>query len=141
MTHASSPPAAPAPTGSSINPTQFSSTCSRDPLADHVVNVLSGDDIRALPNANAAEAVARIAGVSTERDEGVAPAARRATLTSNRLTLGTHRTPLHPERYRGAYVLVRSAIHVDSHDVAVMANDGASFVLVVAGGALRYERQ
>jgi hypothetical protein len=50
-------------------------------------------------------------------------------------------TPLHPERYRGAYVLVRSAIHFDSHDVAVMANDGASFVLVVAGADLRYERQ
>ena len=38
--------------------------------ADNLVSVLSGDVIRALPNANAAEAAARIAGVSTERDEG-----------------------------------------------------------------------
>ncbi len=34
------------------------------------MTVLSGDVIRALPNANAAEAAARIPGVSTERDEG-----------------------------------------------------------------------
>ncbi len=38
--------------------------------ADGIVAILSGDVIRALPNANAAEAAARIAGVSTERDEG-----------------------------------------------------------------------
>lgn len=38
--------------------------------ADNIVNVLSGDVIRSLPNANAAEAVARIPGISTERDEG-----------------------------------------------------------------------
>ncbi|MEP7066499.1 MAG: TonB-dependent receptor [Gemmatimonadota bacterium] len=38
--------------------------------ADNIVTVMSGDEIRALPNANAAEAAARIPGVSTERDEG-----------------------------------------------------------------------
>lgn len=38
--------------------------------APNVVNVLAGDVIRALPNANAAEAAARIPGVTTERDEG-----------------------------------------------------------------------
>jgi TonB-dependent receptor len=38
--------------------------------ADGIVSVLSGDVIRSLPNANAAEAAARIPGVSTERDEG-----------------------------------------------------------------------
>jgi TonB-dependent receptor len=38
--------------------------------ADNLITVLSGDIIRALPNANAAEAAARIPGVSTERDEG-----------------------------------------------------------------------
>jgi TonB-dependent receptor len=38
--------------------------------ADNIVTVLSGDEIRALPNANAAEAVARIPGITTERDEG-----------------------------------------------------------------------
>ncbi|MBK5188723.1 MAG: carboxypeptidase regulatory-like domain-containing protein, partial [Gemmatimonadaceae bacterium] len=38
--------------------------------ADNIVSVISGDEIRALPNANAAEAAARIPGVSTERDEG-----------------------------------------------------------------------
>src|SRR5213075_1955103 len=38
--------------------------------ADNIMTVLSGDIIRALPNANAAEAAARIPGVSTERDEG-----------------------------------------------------------------------
>ena len=42
----------------------------RRKAADNIVTVLSGDDIRALPNANAAEAVARIPGISTERDEG-----------------------------------------------------------------------
>lgn len=38
--------------------------------ADNIRTVLSGDVIRALPNANAAEAAARIPGISTERDEG-----------------------------------------------------------------------
>jgi len=38
--------------------------------ADNIVTVLSGDEIRALPNANAAEAAGRIPGVSIERDEG-----------------------------------------------------------------------
>lgn len=38
--------------------------------ADNIVTILSGDVIRALPNANAAEAAARIPGISTERDEG-----------------------------------------------------------------------
>ena len=43
---------------------------SKQKNADNIVAVLSGDVIRALPNANAAEAAARIPGVSTERDEG-----------------------------------------------------------------------
>jgi TonB-dependent receptor len=38
--------------------------------AANIVTVLSGDEIRALPNANAAEAAGRIPGVSIERDEG-----------------------------------------------------------------------
>jgi TonB-dependent receptor len=38
--------------------------------ADNIVSVMSGDEIRSLPNANAAEAAARIPGVTTERDEG-----------------------------------------------------------------------
>lgn len=38
--------------------------------APNVVSVLAGDVIRALPNANAAEAAGRMPGVSTERDEG-----------------------------------------------------------------------
>ncbi len=38
--------------------------------ADNIVSVLSGDVIRSLPNANAAEAAARVPGISTERDEG-----------------------------------------------------------------------
>lgn len=38
--------------------------------ADNIISVLSGDVIRALPNANAAEAAARVPGISTERDEG-----------------------------------------------------------------------
>ena len=38
--------------------------------APNVVTVLSGDDIRALPTLNAAEAAGRISGVTTERDEG-----------------------------------------------------------------------
>ena len=42
----------------------------RRDTAANIVTTLSGDEIRALPNANAAEAVARMPGVSTERDEG-----------------------------------------------------------------------
>ncbi|HEY0779471.1 MAG TPA: TonB-dependent receptor [Gemmatirosa sp.] len=42
----------------------------RRDTAANIVTTLSGDDIRALPNANAAEAAARMPGVSTERDEG-----------------------------------------------------------------------
>ncbi len=38
--------------------------------SDLTVSVLSGDEIRSLPNANAAEAAARIPGVTSERDEG-----------------------------------------------------------------------
>ncbi len=38
--------------------------------AANIVSVMSGDEIRSLPNYNAAEAAARIPGVSTERDEG-----------------------------------------------------------------------
>ncbi|HKW49262.1 MAG TPA: TonB-dependent receptor [Gemmatimonadaceae bacterium] len=38
--------------------------------ANNLVAVLSGDEIRALPNFNAAEAAGRIPGVSLERDEG-----------------------------------------------------------------------
>ncbi|MDQ6870808.1 MAG: TonB-dependent receptor [Gemmatimonadota bacterium] len=38
--------------------------------APNVVNVMAGDVIRALPNANAAEAAGRMPGVTTERDEG-----------------------------------------------------------------------
>lgn len=38
--------------------------------ADNVLSVLSGDEIRSLPNFNAAEAAGRIPGVSLERDEG-----------------------------------------------------------------------
>ncbi|MDB4875714.1 MAG: hypothetical protein JWM41_2160 [Gemmatimonadetes bacterium] len=38
--------------------------------ADNFIVILSGDVIRALPSANAAEAAARLPGVSTERDEG-----------------------------------------------------------------------
>ena len=38
--------------------------------APNIVKVLPGDVIRALPNANAAEAAGRMPGVTTERDEG-----------------------------------------------------------------------
>ena len=38
--------------------------------APNVVTVLSGDEIRALPTLNAAEAAGRLSGVTTERDEG-----------------------------------------------------------------------
>lgn len=42
----------------------------RQASAPNLVTVLSGDEIRALPNLNAAEAAGRIPGVTTERDEG-----------------------------------------------------------------------
>ena len=38
--------------------------------ADNIVSVMSGDVIRSLPNNNAAEALARMPGVTAERDEG-----------------------------------------------------------------------
>ena len=38
--------------------------------ADNIVAVMSGDEIRSLPNYNVAEALARMPGVTTERDEG-----------------------------------------------------------------------
>ena len=38
--------------------------------AENFVVIQSGDEIRSLPNANAAEALGRMPGVSTERDEG-----------------------------------------------------------------------
>ena len=38
--------------------------------ADNVISVMSGDEIRSLPNSNAAEALARMPGVTAERDEG-----------------------------------------------------------------------
>jgi len=42
----------------------------RQKEADNLVTVLSGDEIRALPNGNAAEAAGRMPDVSLERDEG-----------------------------------------------------------------------
>ncbi len=38
--------------------------------ADNIMTVMSGDQIRGLPNYNAAEALARLPGVTAERDEG-----------------------------------------------------------------------
>ncbi|OYT91137.1 MAG: TonB-dependent receptor [Burkholderiales bacterium PBB3] len=38
--------------------------------ADHIVSVISADDIGALPDKNAAEALARMPGVSVQRDQG-----------------------------------------------------------------------
>jgi TonB-dependent receptor len=38
--------------------------------SDNIVNVMSGDEIRSLPNYNAAEAAARLPGVASEHDEG-----------------------------------------------------------------------
>src|SRR6266550_3559072 len=38
--------------------------------APNIVSALSGDEIRSLPNFNAAEAAGRIPGISLERDEG-----------------------------------------------------------------------
>ncbi|HEV2750066.1 MAG TPA: TonB-dependent receptor [Gemmatimonadales bacterium] len=42
----------------------------RQQVADNLVTVLAGDEIRALPNGNAAEAAGRMPDVSLERDEG-----------------------------------------------------------------------
>lgn len=42
----------------------------RQQSADNLLTVLSGDEIRALPNGNAAEAAGRMPDVSIERDEG-----------------------------------------------------------------------
>src|SRR5690348_9886011 len=42
----------------------------RQEAADNLVTVLSGDEIRSLPNGNAAEAAGRMPDVSLERDEG-----------------------------------------------------------------------
>jgi len=47
-----------------------SAALERQRSADNLVNVLPGDEIRALPNFNAAEAAGRIPGVAIERDEG-----------------------------------------------------------------------
>jgi TonB-dependent receptor len=38
--------------------------------ADNLIDVISGDEIRSLPNYNAAEAAARLPGVASEHDEG-----------------------------------------------------------------------
>ncbi|HAV35845.1 MAG TPA: TonB-dependent receptor, partial [Massilia sp.] len=38
--------------------------------ADHIVSVVSSDDIGHLPDKNAAEALARVPGVSVQRDQG-----------------------------------------------------------------------
>lgn len=56
-------------TAQRLGETQASALARRQ-TAPNVVNVLAGDVIRALPNANAAEAASRIPGVTTERDEG-----------------------------------------------------------------------
>ena len=52
-----------------LNETREAALARRD-QADNFIVVQSGDEIRSLPNANAAEALARMPGVSTERDEG-----------------------------------------------------------------------
>ncbi len=52
-----------------LSETREAAIARRDTAAN-IVSTLSGDEIRALPNANAAEAAARMPGVSTERDEG-----------------------------------------------------------------------
>jgi TonB-dependent receptor len=46
------------------------SALSRRQDATNIVGVMAGDVIRALPNVNVAEAAGRMAGVTTERDEG-----------------------------------------------------------------------
>ena len=52
-----------------LNETREAALARRD-QADNFIVVQSGDEIRSLPNANAAEALARMPGISTERDEG-----------------------------------------------------------------------
>lgn len=52
-----------------LNETRESALAKRN-QADNFIVVQSGDEIRSLPNANAAEALGRMPGVSTERDEG-----------------------------------------------------------------------
>lgn len=52
-----------------LNETRESALARRD-QADNFMVVQSGDEIRSLPNVNAAEALARMPGISTERDEG-----------------------------------------------------------------------
>ncbi|HYM21948.1 MAG TPA: carboxypeptidase regulatory-like domain-containing protein, partial [Vicinamibacterales bacterium] len=52
-----------------LNETREAALARRD-QADNLVVIQSGDEIRSLPNANAAEALARMPGISTERDEG-----------------------------------------------------------------------
>jgi TonB-dependent receptor len=52
-----------------LNETREAALARRD-QADNLMVVQSGDEIRSLPNANAAEALARMPGISTERDEG-----------------------------------------------------------------------
>ena len=52
-----------------LNETRESALAKRS-QADNLIVVQSGDEIRSLPNANAAEALARMPGISTERDEG-----------------------------------------------------------------------
>ena len=52
-----------------LNETREGALARRD-QADNILVVQSGDEIRSLPNANAAEALARMPGISTERDEG-----------------------------------------------------------------------
>jgi TonB-dependent receptor len=52
-----------------LNETRESALAKRN-QADNQIVVQSGDEIRSLPNANAAEALARMPGISTERDEG-----------------------------------------------------------------------
>ncbi|HVX41477.1 MAG TPA: TonB-dependent receptor [Gemmatimonadaceae bacterium] len=54
---------------SRLNETREAALARRE-QADNFIVVQSGDEIRSLPNANAAEALARMPGVSTERDEG-----------------------------------------------------------------------
>jgi len=52
-----------------LNETQ-SAALAEQKNADNIVSVMSGDEIRSLPNYNVAEALARMPGVTSERDEG-----------------------------------------------------------------------
>jgi TonB-dependent receptor len=56
-------------TGTSESETQ-AAALEQQKNADNIVTVMSGDEIRSLPNSNAAEALARLPGVTAERDEG-----------------------------------------------------------------------